>query len=93
MTKRRVLLSKTVTRQLERLPRDATRRIRERLRVLGDDPFRPRPGADIRPLWTHDDPPLYRLRVGDYRVLYFVLSEEVRVTEIVHRSQGYRGLE
>lgn len=93
MTKRRVLLSKTATRQLERLPRDANRRIRERLTVLEDDPFRPRPGADVRPLWTHDDPPLYRLRVGDYRVLYFVLPEEVRVTEIVHRSQGYRGLD
>ena len=93
MTTGRVLLSKTATRQLERLPRDANRRIRERLRVLEGNPIRPRPGADIRPLWTHDDPPLYRLRVGDYRVLYFVLAEEVRVTEIVHRSHGYRGLE
>lgn len=93
MTKRKVLLSKTARRQLERLPQDANRRVRERLRVLEHDPIRPRPGADIKPLWTHDDPPLYRLRVGDYRVLYFVLPEEVRVTEIVHRSQGYRGLE
>ena len=93
MTKRRVLLSKTAVRQLERLPRDASRRIRERLTVLEDYPIRPRPSADVRPLWSHDDPPLYRLRVGDYRVLYFVLPKEVRVTEIVHRSQGYRGLE
>ncbi len=82
MTKRRVFLSKTAIRQLERLPRDANRRIREQLKVLEDDPIRPRPGADIRPLWSHDDPPLYRVRVGDYRVLYFVLREEVRVTEI-----------
>lgn len=93
MTKRKVLLSKTARRQLDRLPRDANRRIREKLRVLEDDAIRPRPGADIRPLWGHDDPPLYRLRVGDYRVLYFVLPEEVRITEIVHRSQGYRGLD
>ena len=93
MTKRKVLFSKTALRQLERLPRDANRRIRGRLVALEDDPIRPRPGADIRPLWTHDDPPLYRLRVGDYRVLYFVLLKEVRVTEVVHRSQGYRGLD
>lgn len=63
------------------------------MRVLGEDPFRPRPGADIRLLWAHDDPPLYRLRVGDYRVLYFVLEREVRETEILHRSQAYRGLD
>ncbi len=93
MTKRKVLLSKTAARQLERLPANAARRIRERVRVLEDDPVRPRPGADIRSLWVHDDPPLYRLRVGEYRVLYFILPGEVRITEIVHRSQAHRGLD
>lgn len=93
MTRRRVLLSKTAVRQLERLPATAARRIRARVKVLEDDPVRPRPGADIRPLWAHDDPPLYRLRVGEYRVLYFILPAEVRITEIVHRSQAYRGLD
>ncbi len=93
MTKRRVVLSRTAVRQLERLPRDAARRIRERMRALEENPIRPRPGADIRPLWLHDDPPLYRLRIGDYRVLYFVLPDEVRITEVVHRSQAYRGLD
>ena len=93
MTKRRILLSRTATRQLERMPRDAQRRIRERLKALEEDPIRPRPGADIRQLWGHDDPPLYQLRIGDYRILYFILPEEVRVTEIVHRSQAYRGMD
>lgn len=93
MTKRRILLSKTASRQLDRLPAKAARRIRERIHALEDDPLRPRPGADIRPLWVGDEPPLYRLRVGDFRVLYFVLPAEVRVTEIVHRSQAYRGLD
>ena len=93
MARRKVLLSKTALRQLERLNRDVQARIRRQLPALAEDPFRPRPGADIRPLWSHDDPPLYRLRIGDYRVLDFVLGEEVRVTEILHRSQGYRGLD
>ncbi len=93
MTKRKVLLSRTALRELERLPTDAARRLRERMEALGDDPIRPRPGADIKPLWTDDDPPMYRLRVGDDRVLYFVLPGEVRVTEIVHRSQADRGLD
>lgn len=93
MTKRRVLLSKTALRQLERLPTSAARRLRERMEELEDDPIRPRPGADIKPLWTDDDPPMYRLRVGDYRVLYSVLPGEVRITEILHRSRAYRGLD
>ena len=83
----------TALRQLERLPRDAARRIRSKLALLADDPFRGRPGADIRLLWGQDDPPLYRLRVGDYRVLYFVQEDEIRVTEVLHRSQAYRGID
>src|SRR5712691_11651751 len=93
LTKCRALLSKTAIRQPERLSRDANRRVRGKIKVLEDDPIRTQPGAEVRPLWGHDDHPLYRLRIGDYRVLDFVLSTEVRVTEIVHRPQGYRGLD
>lgn len=93
MTKYEVLLSKTAVRQLHRLPGDADRRIKAKLRTLEEDPRRPRPGADIRLLSGSDDPPLYRLRVGDYRILFFVLTSEVRVTEILHRSQAYRGID
>lgn len=88
-----ILLSKRALRQLMRFPRDIAGRLRARLRVLEEDPFQSRSGADIRMVWGHDDPPLYRLRVGDYRVLYFVLEEEVRITEILHRSRAYRGLD
>ena len=63
------------------------------MEALGNNPVRPRPGADIRSLWTDDDPLMYRLRVGDYRVLSFVLPREVCVTEIVHRSKAHRGLD
>jgi len=93
LTRRDVLLSRTAKRQLDRLPRSMAQRIREKLRALSDDLFRARPGADIRLLWGHDEPPLYRLRVGDYRVLYFVLEREVRVTQVLHRSQAYRGID
>jgi mRNA-degrading endonuclease RelE of RelBE toxin-antitoxin system len=93
LTKRKVLLSRTASRQLERFPLDRARRIRAKRAVLEEDPIRPRSGADIRLVWSHDDPPLYRLRIGEYRVLYFIMNGEVRVTEIVHRSQAYRGLD
>ena len=93
MAKREVFLSKTAMRQLERLRRDIADRIRKKLRVLEEDPLRARPGADIRLLWAYDEPQLYRLRVGDHRTLYFVMEKEVRVTEVLHRSQAYRGVD
>ena len=93
MTKYDVLLSKTAIRELDRLPSDVARRIRGKLPVLGDDPRRPRPGADIRLIFGHEDPPLYRLRVGDYRVFYLVLPHEVRVVYLLHRSKAYRGFD
>jgi len=49
----------------------------------------PRSGADIKPLGGMPD--TYRLRVGDYRVLYEVdrVLKRVRVTSVRHRGQGY----
>ncbi|MEA2053562.1 MAG: type II toxin-antitoxin system RelE/ParE family toxin [Candidatus Thermoplasmatota archaeon] len=32
---------------------------------------------------------LYRLRVGDYRVIYYEDAECIKVTQIIHRSKGY----
>lgn len=59
-----------------------------------EDDLLPRgPGADIKPLSTDDDTPMYRPRVGDDRVLYVVPPGDVRVTEIIHRSQAVRGLD
>jgi mRNA-degrading endonuclease RelE of RelBE toxin-antitoxin system len=33
------------------------------------------------------------MRIGDYRAVYFIVGDEVRVTEIIHRSKGYKWLE
>ncbi len=32
---------------------------------------------------------LYRLRVGDYRIIYYGGDECIKVTQIIHRSRGY----
>ncbi|MCD6146431.1 MAG: type II toxin-antitoxin system RelE/ParE family toxin [Thermoplasmata archaeon] len=32
---------------------------------------------------------LYRLRVGDYRIIYYEDDECIKVTQIIHRSRGY----
>ena len=93
MTKYRVLLSQTAVSQLGLLSPKQKIRVKEALLNLEENPFRRRSSADIKKLVTSDEPPLSRLRIGDYRAIYFVLKNEVRVTEIIHRSKGYKWLE
>ena len=93
MTKYRVLLSQTAISQLSLLNTKQKKRVKAALANLEDDPFRRRSGSDIKKLMTPDEPPLFRIRIGDYRAIYFVSDSEVKVTEIIHRSKGYRWLE
>jgi len=93
LTKYRVFLSKTTVAQLGLLYPKQKDRIKASLEQLEEDPFQRRSGADIKKLITHDEPPLYRLRIGDYRAIYFVVGHEVKVTEIIHRSKGYKWLD
>lgn len=93
MTVYRVLLSQTAVSQLSLLNPNQKKRVKDALANLEDDPFRKRSGSDIKKLVTPDEPPLYRLRIGEYRAIYFVVKREIKVTEIIHRSKGYRWLE
>ena len=93
MTKYSVLLSQTAVSQLSLLNTKQKKRIKDSLAKLEEDPFRKRSGSDIKKLMTPDEPPLYRLRIGDHRAIYFVVENKVKVTEIIHRSKGYKWLE
>ena len=63
------------------------------LSELLDEPFRPRPKADIRNCGRHHGVVFYRLRVGGFRAVYTVTNQEIRVTEIFRRGRGYRWLD
>ncbi|QIN80336.1 type II toxin-antitoxin system RelE/ParE family toxin [Rubrobacter marinus] len=71
--------------ELGKLPQDAQDRIDEAIDDLADDP---KPPAS-RKLQGREG---YRLRVGDYRVLYAVDDTEMRVivTRVGHRKNVYR---
>jgi len=85
----RVTLSETTARQLRKLPSDQRNRIVRGLRVLKEDPFRPRPKADIRPI-EGTDPKKYRIRIGEYRAVYAVIGRDVKILEVFTRGRGYR---
>lgn len=84
MMARTVILSRTARKQLDKLPDDAADGIMDALETLAENP-RP-PGC--RKLRGR---PGYRVRIGDYRVLYDVEDEKllVLVFAIGHRRDIY----
>jgi mRNA interferase RelE/StbE len=77
-------------RQLRAIPQSAALTILRALTPLGDDPRRP--DADIKKLAGYAD--RYRLRVGDYRVIYEIADEQliILVVGVGHRREAYRVL-
>ena len=75
----------SVARDLRHIPRADVRRILARIEMLRDDP-RP-PGAEKLSAQER-----YRLRQGNYRILYAVADAEVmvEVVKVGHRRDVYR---
>jgi len=71
-------------RQLRAIPQPAALTILRALTPLGDDPRRP--DANVKKLSGYDD--RYRLRVGDYRVIYEVVDGQlvILVVGVGHRE-------
>jgi mRNA interferase RelE/StbE len=81
----RVILPKSVQKELDRLSDDVVRRILARLGQLETNP---RP-SDVKKLKGRD---AWRIRVGDYRVIYEIHERqlEILVITIGHRREIYR---
>ncbi len=77
-------------RQLRAIPQTAALTILRALTPLGDDPRRP--DADIKKLAGYTD--RYRLRVGDYRVIYEIVDEQliILIVGVGHRREACRAL-
>ena len=83
-----VLVSRTFQGQFDKLEDAVKKRVRCALAELVVDPYKPRPKADIKVL-ENTNPQKYRLRVGDYRVVYVIEQKYVKVIEVFHRGKGY----
>lgn len=68
---------------LKALPLETGRRIMDKIEGLKNDL-----SGDVKHLTAHT--PEYRLRVGDYRVLFEVERQTVIIYRIVHRREAYR---
>ena len=82
---RDVLLSERARRDFGRLPESARSRIR---RALFE--FAATGRADVKRLAgirARED--LFRLRIGEYRIVFAVTATDIRVTRIIPRGEGY----
>ena len=80
-----VLVTRSAEKEIERLPVDIRRLVVRRILALADDP-RPHGSQKL----TGEDK--YRIRQGDYRVVYTIEDAIVTVTvvRVAHRSDVYR---
>jgi mRNA interferase RelE/StbE len=84
-----VRLHREVAKTFERMSRQLRSRIIRGLRALEGNPYESRAGADIvRLRGTKGREDLFRLRIGDYRVIYAVVAGIVYITDIFHRGKG-----
>ena len=85
-----VKLHRSVVKSLERLEPKLRERIKSTLRRLAENPYEARSGVDITKLaGTKGRQDLFRLRVGDYRMIYAIESKVVYVTDLFHRGKEY----
>jgi mRNA-degrading endonuclease RelE of RelBE toxin-antitoxin system len=87
-----VEIHEAAKKELLDLTDDEFDRVDAHLAELENDPLRPRPGMDITKLKDVDEGSLYRLRVGEHRAAYLVVSEDRTVTVLVieDREVGYK---
>jgi len=80
-----VYLSSKADKQLKKLPQKMHAFILERIKALGTSPF---PG-NSKKLVNRSG---WRVRLGDYRILYTVNSrkKELTVLSVAHRKDAYR---
>jgi mRNA interferase RelE/StbE len=81
-----VFLERTAERDLKRLPKEEYDRMINPIKALARDP---RPHSGRKLTGSRSD---WRIRVGDYRILYEIndKTKVVRIMRIRHRREVYR---
>jgi mRNA interferase RelE/StbE len=74
--------AQSVVKQLAKMSPDVSRRIRSKINRLSNNL-----AGDVKRLTNYS--PEYRLRVGDWRVLFNVDRDTILIERISHRSDAY----
>ena len=77
-------LRKSALKDLSKLDKYIKKSIHSKIQSLEEYPNIP----NIKKLTNFE--PAYRLRVGDYRILFDVLDDEIIIGRIMHRKESYK---
>ncbi|MBT3404105.1 MAG: type II toxin-antitoxin system RelE/ParE family toxin [Gammaproteobacteria bacterium] len=80
----RIEVRKSAIRDLNKMDRKKREKIHEKILELAQFPE----VTGVKKLTNFE--PAYRLRVGDYRVLFDVSEEVVQVGRVLHRKESYK---
>ncbi len=82
-----IAFTKQAVRVIQKMPRDTARMVNQKLEQIAEDPFASHP--NVTKLQNREG---YRLRVGDWRVIYMIQREQIviLVLKIGLRGEVYR---
>lgn len=79
-----ILYSKQAKKQIQLMDKKTANRIITGINNL--------PNGDIKPLQGKNVPPLFRLRIGKYRIVYFIDEQYYKILKIDTRGDIYKDL-
>jgi mRNA interferase RelE/StbE len=81
----RLIIPRSAEKEIEKLPSPVRKRVHAKIKSLTEEPYQP----GTRKIAGHG---IFRVRVGDYRIVYEVDDSQRRVTisRVRHRSEAYR---
>lgn len=82
----RIEVTRAAQRDLTALPKSVFKRVDAKIQSLAEDPH-PRGTKKL-------EDNLFRVRIGDYRIIYQVVSDTITIAiiRVRHRREVYRGL-
>ncbi|MEM8525498.1 MAG: type II toxin-antitoxin system RelE/ParE family toxin [Bacteroidota bacterium] len=81
-----IVIKRKALKEIERLPKQYISKVRETIDQLEENPY---PNGHRKLVGSLND---YRIRVGDYRIIYSVFEKEllVEVIRVRHRKDVYK---
>jgi len=83
----KIIIKKEAAKSLNKLPRNAAKTIREKLDAIAANPYAGHPNA--KKLQGREG---YRLRIGDWRVIYEIQNDQlvILVLKVAPRGEVYK---
>ena len=78
----KITFSKDADKTLRRMPRNLSLKIAQKIKQLADNP---KPMRNVKKLTDH---PGYRLRIGDWRIVYTLNDKELLIHVVKIKSRG-----